>query len=116
MTNRQTPQQKKVMDYVNHSKNSYGENNKSSRKAIKYRKAQVNRQFRREKSHLLNQYDDADELDAALQAQPRLNWQKAADVPLIEHLTKKTQPKSKPMSEAQHQALLKLRKQARPKS
>lgn len=119
MTQRQTPQQKKVLDYVNHSKNSYGENDKSSRKAIRFRKAQVNRQFRREQTQLLLQYDDADELSAALQAQPRLNWQKAADAPLIAHLAKRTKrakPVLKPMSEAQHQALLKLRKQARPQN
>ncbi|MCH1925311.1 hypothetical protein L9G74_01665 [Shewanella sp. C32] len=116
MTQRQTPQQKKVLDYVNHSKNSYGENDKSSRKAIRSRKAQVNRQFRREQTQLLQQYDDADELSAALQAQPRLNWKKAADAPLIAHIAKRAKPVLKPMSEAQHQALLKLRKQARPQS
>lgn len=113
MTHRQTPQQKKVLDYLNHSKNCYGENDKSSRKAIKYRKAQVNRQFRREQQQLINQHDDAEALDAALQAQPRLNWQKAADTPLIEHLSKRAKPSAKPLSEAQHQALLRLKKQTR---
>ena len=111
MSRHNTPQENKLLDYLHQSKNQYGENDKSSRKAIRHRKAQVNRQFRRAQKSLINQGKTAEDIDTALSQQPRLNWQKYADAPLIERITQAKN--DKPLSQLQQQALVRLQQQKR---
>ena len=119
MDRRNTPQENKILDYVNQTKNSYGENDKSSRKAIKKRKAQVNRSFRREESNILNQpIDDLEELDVELSEQPRNQWKKFADESLIEHLANGTSDSTRTKgveldSDLQKEAIKRLKKKKR---
>ncbi len=85
---RVSPQEKKVRDYVNQTKNCYGENNKSSRKSIRYRKVAVNRSYRRNAHNILNVgYVDIETIEVSLSAQSRSDWQKFADESLIEHMS-----------------------------
>ncbi len=88
MNKRNTPQEDKILDYVNQRKNAYGENDKSSRKAVRNRKAAVNRDFRREGQNILRSGDlDWEIVDLELSEQERLDWKKCADEPLIEHMS-----------------------------
>ena len=88
MLKRSSPQEKKVRDYMNQTKNCYGENNKSSRKSIRYRKAAVNRSYRRKSHNILNVgYVDIETIEVNLSAQSRDDWQKFADESLIEHMS-----------------------------
>ena len=50
-----TPQENKVRDYMNQTQNCYGGNDKSSRTAIRRRKAWVNKSFRRMGTNILIQ-------------------------------------------------------------
>jgi hypothetical protein len=87
MNQKRTPQEKKILNYVNQTKNSYGENDKSSRKAIRNRKAAVNRDHRRVGRSILRQTDsDWDLLDSRLSETQRKKWVKVPDESLIEHL------------------------------
>jgi hypothetical protein len=105
-----TPQENKILDYVNQTKNCYGENDKSSRKSIKKRKSYINRSFRREESNILNeQIGDLEKLDLELSEQPRKKWKKCADESLIESLASDT----KLESELQKEAIKRLKKMNR---
>lgn len=73
------PREEKVLDYQKHRANTYGENDKSSRKAIRFRKAWVNRTYRRDVHQALATSADLDE--AATQVQ-RKRWSKRRDVSL----------------------------------
>ena len=88
MKRKTTPQENKIRDYVNQSNNSYGENDKSSRKAIRNRKAAVNRDYRREGSNIIRSGDKSwKSIDVELSAQQRIEWKKFADESLIEHIS-----------------------------
>jgi len=88
MLKRQSPQEKKVKDYINQTKNCYGENNKSSRKSIRYRKSAVNRSYRRKNHNILRiGYLDIEAIEVGLSAQSRNDWQKFADKSLIEYMS-----------------------------
>jgi len=87
MNRKNTPQEKKILDYVNQTKNAYGENDKSSRKAIRNRKAEVNRDYRREGKNILRGGDsDWESVDVELTEQQRIEWKKFSDEPLVEHM------------------------------
>lgn len=88
-----TPQEKKSLSYANDRRNSYGENDKASRKAIPARKAGENRKVRRKANHALNVVERLDEESAALlesslkQDVERVGgWTKSPDSPLAEFL------------------------------
>jgi len=88
-----TPQEKKALSYANDRRNSYGENDKASRKAIPARKAGENRKVRRKTNHSLKAVEQADE-DAAAVIESSLRhdvervggWTKSPDVPLKEYM------------------------------
>lgn len=88
-----TPQEKKALSYANDRRNSYGENDKASRKAIPARKAGENRKVRRKTNHSLRVVEQVDE-DAAAIMESSLKhdvdrvggWTKAPDVPLREYM------------------------------
>lgn len=79
-----TPQEKKVRSYMRQRRNCYGENDKSSRKAIRQRKRWVNRSYRRSARHILRSGNaEWDELDASVDGLKRKEWRKGADMPLV---------------------------------
>lgn len=88
-----TPQEKKSLSYANDRRNTYGENDKASRKAIPARKAGENRKVRRKANQALNVIDRLDDENAAViesslkQDLERVGgWTKSPDVPLSEYM------------------------------
>jgi len=61
-----TPQQKKSLSYAKDMRNIYGENDKSSRKAIPARKASENRKVRRKAKQTLERSEHVNEEKADL--------------------------------------------------
>jgi hypothetical protein len=92
---RKTPQQKKALSYARDRRNSYGENNKASRKLIPRRKASEHRQDRHKLDQETRQLAIIDETAADIAAsaiRQDLNrrktwrWKKQPDRSLAEHL------------------------------
>ena len=84
---KETPQEKKVLDYLNQSKNTYGEDSKGSRKSIHFRKAEVNRTYRRKiTSDLKAIFNEQDEelVQNRISSIKRKYWKKYPDSPLID--------------------------------
>ena len=82
MTKRRlTPQEKKVLSYAKDCRNVYGENDKSSRKAIPRRKQQQRQNERRVlKANLKKTIEGTEEVTLE---RPKLGmWRKVADEPL----------------------------------
>ena len=80
-----TPQEKKRLSLKKDCRNTYGENDKSSRKSIRFRKRWVNRSYRRE----INQAVDsiaADEIQTKTEEVRRKEWKKCSDTPLGEKI------------------------------
>lgn len=88
-----SPQEKKSLSYANDRRNTYGENDKASRKAIPARKAGENRKVRRKTNQALNVIDRLDDENAAViesslkQDLERVGgWTKSPDVSLAEYM------------------------------
>ncbi len=88
-----SPQEKKSLSYANDRRNTYGENDKASRKAIPARKAGENRKVRRKANQALNVIDRLDDENAAViesslkQDLERVGgWTKSPDVSLAEYM------------------------------
>ena len=83
---RLTPQEKKILSYQKDCQNSYGENDKGSRKSIPKRKALANRKIRLSgKSDLKAEVEGLESrghFDHAL----KTKWKKSKDLPLAERL------------------------------
>ena len=85
-----TPQEKKRRSYAKDRRNTYGENSKSSRKAIPERKRQRSRAERRVEQQILPHAlaaedllaDDSVENRIAASHGKRQGWQKSPDQPL----------------------------------
>ena len=85
-----TPQEKKIRSYSNQRKNNYGENDKSSRKALYLRKRWVNRSHRRNVNNVLSQHtSDLYEKHDLIQQAKRPNWKKAPNDLIIDVLDRK---------------------------
>ena len=78
---RKTPQEKKVLSYAKDCRNVYGENDKSSRKAIPRRKQQQRQNERRVlKANLKKSVEGIEEV---VLERPKIGmWRKIADEPL----------------------------------
>ena len=82
-----TPQQKKSLSLKKDCRNTYGQNDKASRKTIPWRKQRVNQLFRRMSRAVIRQGAlDMEELDEAVGAVARKPWKKRPDQPLGEVL------------------------------
>jgi hypothetical protein len=82
-----TPQAKKRLSLLKDCQYTYGENNKSSRTSIRWRKSWVNRTYRRDVNQSLGAAaEDFDRLTDRAKAIDRHQWQKCADMPLGEKL------------------------------
>ena len=85
-----TPQENKIRDYTNQRKNVYGENDKSSRKALRKRKRWVNRAFRRTLNNIeQNSNLEWDEIDVELNNCKRHVWKKYPDALIVEVMDNK---------------------------
>jgi hypothetical protein len=78
-----TPQAKKRLSLLKDCQYTYGENNKSSRTSIRWRKSWVNRTYRRDVNQSLGEATaDFDRLTDRAKTIDRHQWQKCADTPL----------------------------------
>lgn len=89
-----TPQDKKALSYAKDRRNTYGQNDKASRKIIPLRKAKVNRVYRRKVNEVLDLVveqgvENADTLESTARNIKRQYWKKAADQPLREVVERK---------------------------
>jgi hypothetical protein len=83
MRRQYTPQEKKRKSLEHDGRNCYGENSKSSRKAIPRRKALANRAGRHAASQtLFHSNDDVDVLHESVRKVKRGDWKKAPDAAL----------------------------------
>ncbi len=82
-----TPQAKKRLSLLKDCQNTYGENDKSSRTSIRWRKSWVNRTYRRDVNQSLGEAtEDLDRLTDRAKTIKRHSWQKCSDMPLGEKL------------------------------
>jgi hypothetical protein len=77
-----TPQAKKRLSLLKDCRNTYGENNKSSRTAIRWRKSWVNRTYRRDVKQSLGDDLDGDSIEDRIIILARPEWTKYPDRPL----------------------------------
>lgn len=95
-----TPQEKKALSYEKDHRNTYGENDKASRKAIPLRKRLVNRANRHDARRLLDAATGPVDGDAADAAEQRARgkrpnrWAKQPDKPLGQYLADKARRRS----------------------
>ena len=87
------PAEKKALSYAKDRRNSYGENDKASRKAIPKRKAIESRRVRHETKQVVTQIPELDEGVAdVVESSVRQDisrvggWKKAPDQPLRDHI------------------------------
>lgn len=71
-----------MLSYQRDGPNTYGENDKSSRKSIRFRKAWVNRTLRRDVHQTLEPGGDPNATDERLAQVRRKSWTKKPDLPL----------------------------------
>ena len=83
---RLTPQEKKRLSYENDRRNTYGENDKASRKAIPLRKKLAIKSIRRADKVALLDAEAASEIVPL--SRPKPDWKKGADTPLGEVVSK----------------------------
>ena len=88
-----SPQMKKALSYAHDTRNSFGENDKASRKAIPARKAGENRSSRRKAVQAINSSGQLDEEKVAVLESSLRNdvervggWRKKADIPLADFI------------------------------
>ena len=80
-----TPQAKKRLSLLKDCRNTYGENDKSSRTSIRWRKSWVNRTYRRDVKQSLGAGEDEGDVDALVDRVNQLDrsqWKKCPDMPL----------------------------------
>jgi hypothetical protein len=125
--NKRTPQEKKRLSYARDHRNTFGENDKASRKAIPRRKRGVVRAYRRVTDQLLPRGDvalDGETVEAAelsVREVRRKSWRKWPDTPLGEYVEQQRERrlqrggrKGYRQAEAQVQRLLRERCLASP--
>jgi hypothetical protein len=104
---RRDPEREKIRDYTKQRRNLYGENDKSSRKAIRFRKAWVNRSYRRTVRQAIDVEWEPDLVTEAVQIVQRKDWKKSADEPLAAKVESRARP-----SDSNHPATSPLRTEA----
>ncbi len=82
-----TPQEKKIRDYSHQRKNCYGENDKSSRNALRKRKRWVNRSYRRSVKNRISL--DIESVDDSVKDVKKHDWKKDSDKLLVTLFDKK---------------------------
>ena len=89
-----TPQEKKALSYAKDRRNTFGQNDKASRKIVPLRKAQVNRVYRRKLNEVLDRVvgeglENADTIENTARSIKRQDWKKVSDEPLAEVVERK---------------------------
>lgn len=90
-----TPQEKKALSYEKDRRNTYGGNDKASRRLIPLQKARVNRNYRRKNNQVLNDVTGIKEpeyverTETASKDIRRKDWKKDSDEPLGEIVEEK---------------------------
>ncbi len=85
---RKTPQEKKALSYEKDCRNTYGENDKSSRKNIPLRKAKANRSDRKKLNDILHKVEKEKDIEVIASFEnevlgvKRNQWKKSPDEPL----------------------------------
>ncbi len=101
MKKTQTPQAKKRLSLLKDCRNTYGENDKSSRSAIRWRKRWVNSKYRRDVKQSLSEISDFDRITDVVNTIERHGWTKYPDMPIGKiFLQDKTQEIVKLLSDA----------------
>ncbi|GAB2533852.1 hypothetical protein [Nocardia heshunensis] len=98
---RKSPQEKKILSYAKDRRNDYGENDKSSRKAIRRNKRLPNRADRRSGRQIMATATGAVEAEVPARAEIKLRstrsvwdtrrWRKHPDIPLGDFVIRKLQ-------------------------
>ena len=92
---RKTPQEKKALSLRKDRRNTYGENDKASRKGIPLAKARVNRANRHQEAQLLGSATGRADAEAGAEVEDRVKgrrrkvWRKQPDSLLSEVLARK---------------------------
>jgi hypothetical protein len=111
---KRSPIEKKVLSYQKDRRNTYGENSKSSRKAIRFRKAWVNRSYRHAiRRELPLTETGPDFVDNPSDRVPRKRWKKKADAPLGEVVDRKLSRRDQDGMIAAEPSKSRLRQEAR---
>ncbi len=85
---KKTPQEKKALSYVKDCRNTYGENDKTSRVSIRRNKAFPARAYRKTINNILQEaigavdLEKAETIDVKAREIKRRKWKKCADTPL----------------------------------
>ena len=85
-----TPQEKKALSYAKDCRNTYGENDKASRKNIPLRKAKANRSYRKKVNSVLQttpkitDTESIEVIENVVKSVKKDNWKKYPDMPLGE--------------------------------
>ena len=108
-----TPQEKKIRDYTHQRKNCYGENDKSSRNALRKRKRWVNRSYRRSVKNKISL--DIESIDDSVKGVKKHDWKKGADELIINLFDRKWSGSSRKRAnlnkgKLQNEALKRIRK------
>lgn len=76
------PREDKILSYQRDRRNTYGESPRASRKLIRFRKAWVNRAYRRQMHQELDPSNEPDDVGQRAELVRRKPWRKGADTPL----------------------------------
>jgi hypothetical protein len=76
------PHEHKIVSYQRDRRNSYGESPHGSRKSIRFRKAWVNRAYRRQMHQQLDPSDEPEQIEERAALVRRKQWKKMPDSPL----------------------------------
>ena len=113
---RRNPIEKKALSYERDTRRRYGKNNKTSRKAVRVRKADNHRSHRKSVNQILSSVD-TDEIEDQTSNLKRKRWRKVGDARLVQHLDNTWSASSRTgnqtnydSSSARKLALLKLRR------
>ena len=92
---KKTPQEKKALSYAKDRRNVYGENDKTSRVAIRWNKTFPTRAYRKALNDILQEtigeidLEKAEIIDSKTKEIKRRKWKKYPDAPLSEYLQRK---------------------------
>ena len=113
---RRNPVEKKALSYERDTRRQYGKNNKTSRKAVRVRKANNHRSYRKSVNQILSGVD-AEDIENQTSNLKRKRWRKVSDARLVQHLDNTWSASSRTgnqtnydCSPARKLALLKLRR------
>jgi hypothetical protein len=88
---RTDPREEKILSYLRDRRNTYGESPHAARKLIRFRKASVNRAYRRQLHQQLDPSDEPDDVGQRAELVKRKPWRKGEDTPLWQVVQRRQQ-------------------------